>query len=203
MKFIEKVIHPANFLIEEDNSAKSYFFPSKPDVLIFQKLTISRFMWVIKYKTKTNRASKKVLKCVLDYVQIHHPETRKPAFRWLGLENGPHNESKKRVFGTDLTNSTLKRCKEDGNAKLQLQEQVRHQSLENEVDTLKTSAKSFQFGPFAPVNVPKVEAPGNGKPKRVIDWENLASTYRPQYHNQGIFYLLLLHRTNFKSPVTI
>ncbi|CAA2997792.1 E2F transcription factor-like E2FE [Olea europaea subsp. europaea] len=135
--------------------------------------------------------------------KIHHPETRKPAFRWLGLENGPHNESKKRVFGTDLTNSTLKRCKEDGNAKLQLQKQVRHQSLENEVDTLKTSAKSFQFGPFAPVNEPKVEAPGNGKPKRVIDWENLASTYRPRYHNQGIFYLLLLHRTNFKSPVTI
>ncbi|CAI9753907.1 unnamed protein product [Fraxinus pennsylvanica] len=118
--------------------------------------------------------------------KIHHPETRKPAFRWLGLENASHNESKKRVFGTDITNSTLKRCKVDGNAKLQLQKQGKHQSLENEDDTLKTSAKSFQFGPFAPVNVPKVEASGNGKPKQVIDWESLASTHRPQYHNQAL-----------------
>ncbi|CAA3018233.1 E2F transcription factor-like E2FE [Olea europaea var. sylvestris] len=119
--------------------------------------------------------------------KIHHPETRKPAFRWLGLqENGPANESKKRVFGTDLTNSTLKRCKVDGNAELQLQKQVKNQSSENEVDTSRTSAKSFQFGPFAPVNVPKVEASGNGKPKQVIHWESLASTYRPQYHNQAL-----------------
>lgn len=76
----------------------------------------------------------------------------------------------------------------DGNAELQLQKQVKNQSSENEVDTSRTSAKSFQFGPFAPVNVPKVDASGNGKPKQVIDWKSLASTYRPQYHNQGIFY---------------
>ncbi|KAL2492831.1 E2F transcription factor-like E2FE [Abeliophyllum distichum] len=119
--------------------------------------------------------------------KIHHPETRKPAFRWLGLqENGPSNESKKRAFGTDLTNSTLKRCNVNGNTELQLQKQVKRQSSENEVDISRTGVKSFQFGPFAPVNVPKVEASDNGKAKQVIDWETLASTYRPQYHNQAL-----------------
>ncbi|KAL3645341.1 E2F/DP winged-helix DNA-binding domain [Castilleja foliolosa] len=57
--------------------------------------------------------------------KTHHPETRKPAFRWLGLNGKPQNgvpnnsgstESKKRVFGADITNVAAKRFKVDEDA---------------------------------------------------------------------------------------
>lgn len=55
----------------------------------------------------------------------------------------------------------------------------------------KHSAKSFVFGPFSPVGVLRV---GNRNEKQPKDWENLASTFRPQYHNQGIFVDFILNR---------
>ncbi|KAI7986029.1 E2F transcription factor-like E2FE [Camellia lanceoleosa] len=121
--------------------------------------------------------------------KTHHPESRKSAFRWLGTrgksDNGSAyssvlNESNKRIFGTEITNTSFKRTKVD---------------LENEVDKsnfeqdLRHSSKNFQFGPFAPVtvSVSKFGATQNSTVKQGHDLESLASTYRPQYHNQGIF----------------
>lgn len=131
-------------------------------------------------------------------MQTHHPETRKPAFRWLGLNGKPDNrtadsltlsDSKKRIFGTDLTNATTKRLKMDENAfpALKPHNQVRvKQEKENE-DERVTVAKSYQFGPFAPANAPQVGDSHDEKGKQAVDWESLASSYRPQYHNQGTF----------------
>ncbi|KAG8379047.1 hypothetical protein BUALT_Bualt07G0047700 [Buddleja alternifolia] len=132
--------------------------------------------------------------------KTHHPETRKPAFRWLGLNGKPDNngnvdsmaliESRKRVFGTDLTNTNTKRLKvaEDGSQVLKphISTRIKLESSENEVETTRTSVKSYQFGPFAPANVPKVGNSHDEKGKQVVDWESLAATYRPQYHNQAL-----------------
>ncbi|XP_028051662.1 E2F transcription factor-like E2FE isoform X6 [Camellia sinensis] len=143
--------------------------------------------------------------------KTHHPETRKPAFRWLGTrgksDNGSANtsvlnESKKRIFGTEITNTSFKRTKVvstiDENSKqitkTHLQMLVKCEDLENEVDKsnfeqdLRHSSKNFQFGPFAPVtvHVSKFGATQNSTVKQVHDWESLASTYRPQYYNQAL-----------------
>ncbi|KAI3454563.1 hypothetical protein Pfo_011226 [Paulownia fortunei] len=130
--------------------------------------------------------------------KTHHPETRKPAFRWLGLNGKPDirtadsvglSESKKRMFGTDLTNTTTKRFKVDEDAHHVLKPhnpmRVKHET-ENEDERTRMAAKSYQFGPFAPANVPKVGVSHDEKGKQVVDWESLASTYRPQYHNQAL-----------------
>ncbi|XP_012846960.1 PREDICTED: E2F transcription factor-like E2FE isoform X2 [Erythranthe guttata] len=130
--------------------------------------------------------------------KIHHPETRKPAFRWLGLNGKPDNgivDSKKRIFGTDLTN-TAKRFKVDEDG-LQILKPVNLMRVKNETEnendrTTTMGAKSYLFGPFAPANVPQVGVSNDYKGKQVVDWESLASTYRPKYHNQGIFLKLLI-----------
>uniref|UniRef100_A0A5B6ZH65 Putative E2F transcription factor-like E2FE isoform X2 n=1 Tax=Davidia involucrata TaxID=16924 RepID=A0A5B6ZH65_DAVIN len=145
--------------------------------------------------------------------KTHHPETRKPAFRWLGMtgkfENGSAsalvlNESKKRTFGTEITNTNSKRSKVvspvDGNTNQVMKMQVKGEILENEVDKSnleqdsRQSLKNYQFGPFAP----KAGASEN-KVKQVHDWESLASTYRPQYHNQALKDLFAHYLEAWKS----
>lgn len=140
--------------------------------------------------------------------KTHHPENRKPAFRWLGMrgrgENASAsvsglNEPKKRAFGTEITNTNFKRNKQDPlidgtlnqTKNIQLEKHMKEESFEFEVERSNSEQESkqylkhYQFGPFAPVNVPKVVASDNNI-KKVHDWENLASTYRPQYHNQAL-----------------
>ncbi|CAK9138669.1 unnamed protein product [Ilex paraguariensis] len=141
--------------------------------------------------------------------KIHHPETRKPAFRWLGMPGKSEstsavawllNESKKRTFGTELTNANIKRTKvvssicvnPDQDMKMQLQAQVKCETLQNEVERSnleqdsRQTPQNYQFGPFAPVTVAQAGAPEKNKENQVHDWESLASTYRPQYHNQAL-----------------
>ncbi|XP_055826711.1 E2F transcription factor-like E2FE [Solanum dulcamara] len=141
--------------------------------------------------------------------KTHHPETRKPAFRWLGQRERSEdksvdalcaNESKKRVFGTELTNTTIKRSRvtlpmdgiSDELTRKQLLTEVKCEHLENDFHIpkqepgLTTSKKSYHFGPFAPPTVPQVEVSETDRMKRVHDWESLASSYRPQYHNQAL-----------------
>nr|GMC74353.1 E2F transcription factor-like E2FE [Ipomoea batatas] len=158
--------------------------------------------------------------------KTHHPETRKPAFRWLGLkgksenqaanaseDNLGCNQSRKRVFGTELTNTTTKRCKLDKSKdafgelmKSKLAAQVKCENLENEFDRPKqdlgsrTNRKSYQFGPFAPVTVPKFEASESGERTKVIrELESLASTYHPQYHNKALRDLFSHYMEAWKS----
>ncbi|CAA0820888.1 E2F transcription factor-like E2FE [Striga hermonthica] len=130
--------------------------------------------------------------------KTHHPETRKPSFRWLGLNERPDNgitnsvvftESKKRVFGTDLTNVTAKRFKLDGGSQHVLKPhnpmRIKHET-ESEDERTRMAGRNYHYGPFAPANAPKVAGSNGDKEKQVVDWENLSFSYRPQYHNQAI-----------------
>ncbi|KAJ8536381.1 hypothetical protein K7X08_034782 [Anisodus acutangulus] len=138
--------------------------------------------------------------------KTHHPETRKPAFRWLGLRERSEdksvdalcaNESKKRVFGTELTNTTIKRSRvaltmdgiSDEATRKRLLTEVKCENLENDIHIPKQEPgckKSYHFGPFAPPTVSQAEVSETDRMKRVHDWESLASSYRPQYHNQAL-----------------
>ncbi|XWS60671.1 hypothetical protein CRYUN_Cryun07bG0055900 [Craigia yunnanensis] len=137
--------------------------------------------------------------------KTHTVDSRKPAFRWLGLrgksEKGSADalvlhECKKKVFGTDVTNISFKRNKVDSSNDLNLnqckkmQKQIKVENLvtvadRNSSEDSKQGSKSYQFGPFAPLNLTKIGKSENNV-KRVHDWESLASTYRPQYHNQAL-----------------
>ncbi|XVE83880.1 hypothetical protein DITRI_Ditri16bG0123600 [Diplodiscus trichospermus] len=148
--------------------------------------------------------------------KTHHPESRKPAFRWLGLETKLHNgsnmalvvdESKKRMFGTEITNHSLKRTKADSSVHRKLQQKenmamhIKQESIEydREMDKLeeqlKESSKGFVFGPFTPAGMPS----GNKNVRQVRDWESLAYTYKPQYLNQALSDLFVHYMEAWKS----
>lgn len=132
--------------------------------------------------------------------KTHQAETRKPAFRWLGLRERTEDstacppvstETKKRTFGTEITNISFKRNKADfvgGEDAKQTKQQFKIENVESECNhsekDIRPVSRSYQYGPFAPVTVAKVVEQKNTKP--VHDLENLASTYRPQYHNQAL-----------------
>lgn len=134
--------------------------------------------------------------------QTHHPESKKPAFRWLGW-NGNNvstvsldlKESNKRTFGTDITNHNMKKSKmglqNDWNSN-QNRENLpalnRCKGSENDCCENKTNqptTKSFHFGPFFP-EVPSTNESKDKIVSRIQDMEKLASTYFPRYHNPGI-----------------
>ncbi|KAM7479943.1 hypothetical protein LguiA_028156 [Lonicera macranthoides] len=139
--------------------------------------------------------------------KINHPETRKHAFRWLGmgqkLQSGSYIETRKRTFGTEL-NTSFKRSKVASPADVsreqlmetQLQRQIKCENYNNEVDKsnleqgLRYDLKNNEFGPFAPVNVSVSEFGyyDSKKESQVCDWESLTSNHRPQYQNQGMIY---------------
>lgn len=71
---------------------------------------------------------------------------------------------------------------------------IKHECVENDnkmKQHLKQSSRGFVFGPFTPGGMPT----GNKNKRPVGDWESLASTYKPQYLNQGTFFdsLLKIH----------
>ncbi|XP_043723529.1 E2F transcription factor-like E2FE isoform X2 [Telopea speciosissima] len=152
--------------------------------------------------------------------KTHHAESRKPAFRWLGitekLENGSagsfnSEDSRKRVFGTEITNTNFKRNKvnslmdEKAKQKPNIQMQMNHENRSNDMGRSqieqqpKQSSKDFVFGPFSPVVMPKVGDLDKNNVKRVQDWEGLASSYRPQYHNQALNDLFAHYLEAWKS----
>ncbi|XWS48112.1 hypothetical protein CRYUN_Cryun13aG0045000 [Craigia yunnanensis] len=153
--------------------------------------------------------------------KIHTVDTRKPAFRWLGLrgksEKGSADalvlhESKKKVFGTDVTNISLKRNKVDSsndqnlNQCTKTKKQIKVENLMTVADRSSSEdsqqgSKSYQFGPFAPVNLTKIGDSENNV-KRVPDWESLSSTYRPQYHNHALKDLFAHYMEAWKSWYT-
>lgn len=120
-------------------------------------------------------------------LQTRHMESGKPAYRWLGWRGkvkseldtaSDLSEPKKRVFGSDITNYNSKRSKVDsvvGDSNSDEKEVKQH-----------AKHKGIDFGPFAPVSMFKAEDERGKLVRQVQEWENLASTYRPQYYNQGI-----------------
>ncbi|KAF7838383.1 E2F transcription factor-like E2FE [Senna tora] len=149
--------------------------------------------------------------------KTHTSDTRKPAFRWLGLkgktenESTNPNESRKRIFGSDITNISFKRNKVDlfsngdFNQNPKMQNEVDSDSWLGQEDKsnlkqdIKQSSKSYQFGPFAPSFVPKVNASENSDAKPVHDWDSLATAYRPQYQNQALRELFSHYMEAWKS----
>ncbi|XP_059641715.1 E2F transcription factor-like E2FF isoform X2 [Cornus florida] len=144
--------------------------------------------------------------------KTHHPESGKPAFRWLGMKetfkDGSATDldlpkSKRRAFGTEITNTNSKRSKadfsldknSDQKPNMTMPMNMKLNNLENKLESnslehhMKHTSKDFIFGPFTPASMPKVENSENESVRRLQNWENLAS-YHPQYHNpvlDGLF----------------
>lgn len=154
--------------------------------------------------------------------KMRHPESGKPAFRWLGLKGYPKTKaltldttnSKQRAFGTDITNSVdLKRNRIDSVSDWSSKDVT--VAMHGNIDFIKVecdenitmqqqpppqrSSKEFVFGPFTPVTAHKVGTSGNKKLKQDQNWENLADTYRPQYHNKALNDLLGHYSEAWKS----
>ncbi|PPE00509.1 hypothetical protein GOBAR_DD02459 [Gossypium barbadense] len=135
--------------------------------------------------------------------KTHHPESRKPAFRWLGwgakLHNGSTtalelNKSKKRTFGTEITNQNLKRTKANSSIHRKLNQKentgmhIKLDSVEHDhkmQQHSKQCSKGFAFGPFTPAAISSGNR-NNRNVRPIRDWESLASIYKPQYLNQAL-----------------
>ncbi|XP_047314113.1 E2F transcription factor-like E2FE isoform X2 [Impatiens glandulifera] len=133
--------------------------------------------------------------------KTHHPETRKPAFRWLGIQGAMETEgvdplfvqhSKKRLFGTDISNISYKKAKivstDEGSEQIIKSDkqltQMKSKSLETVADTgeLKPDSNVYQFGPFAPVDD---QFPSSCE-YRIRELERLASDRPIQYQNHAL-----------------
>ncbi|KAF8092329.1 hypothetical protein N665_0417s0026 [Sinapis alba] len=127
--------------------------------------------------------------------KTHIPGTRKPAYKWLGSKSltergatlfNSTNESKKRVFGTEITNLTTKRNKTDCSSNYKL---IGYKKEETEA-----AAKSYVFGPFSPIaaasNKKNYNSVGTNNNGRLQDLEALSSSYKPQYCNHDVTGLL-------------
>ncbi|KVI02433.1 E2F Family [Cynara cardunculus var. scolymus] len=102
------------------------------------------------------------------------------------------NNSKRRAFGTDITNhDDSKRHRIDSFSDWSSKEvsvamhmnldSVKVECDENLTMPPQCNSKEFVFGPFTPATAHKIGPSGNKKIKQAQDWENLADTYRPQY----------------------
>lgn len=141
--------------------------------------------------------------------KTHTTDTRKNAFRWLGprekwtgsVDALIIDDPKKRMFGTEITNTDFKRNKMSPlvegvpNINSKAQKQSKNEKLIKELSRSKSeqdskeNSKSYQFGPFAPHNIPKVIASrteNRSTQHQPRDWQSLASEYSPQYHNQAL-----------------
>ncbi|RAL46863.1 hypothetical protein DM860_005142 [Cuscuta australis] len=133
--------------------------------------------------------------------KIRHPESGKPAFRWIGQVGNPGSGSSsvangnglKRAFGADITNTMSKRHKADSSADVKpcdygpqaKQGYFKDENSKVSPERHKQVTKDFEFGPFSPISVPRevlVNISGGG---HIHNWENLASTYRPRYCNKA------------------
>ncbi|KAK4786136.1 hypothetical protein SAY86_002825 [Trapa natans] len=152
--------------------------------------------------------------------KTHNPETRKPAFRWLGWRGVPvdgfpcpaaseKSESRKRMFGTDLTNYDSKRTKVEPSINLKYPLTVKLENSENSCDNkseveqlLDHDAGGYVFGPFAPKAVIQQTVSVQNGAMQNRDWESLASTHRPHYHNQALSDLFVHYMEAWKSWYT-
>ncbi|CAL5198303.1 unnamed protein product [Lathyrus oleraceus] len=146
--------------------------------------------------------------------KTHTTDTRKPAFRWLGLKgktwneaslyNSNQNESKKRAFGNDVTNISFARNRTDSFISGDFSQSFKKQkTMENDSglgqEDKKQTSTNYQFGPFAPAFVSKSGTSENTKVKQVHDWESLASEHSPQYQNQALKELYSHYMEAWKS----
>ncbi|XP_010550096.1 PREDICTED: E2F transcription factor-like E2FF [Tarenaya hassleriana] len=150
--------------------------------------------------------------------KTHIPETRKPAYRWLGWKGMSQNRSlvdlnepkKRRIFGMEITNLCSKRNKAEfttnqkPNGKenaIKGKNQERIYKMDPQRYSKPNQNKSFVYGPFTPTSVSRINDVGNNDTQtpRLQDLENLASTHRPQYCNQALTGLLGHYTEAWKS----
>ncbi|PRQ50257.1 putative transcription factor E2F-DP family [Rosa chinensis] len=159
---------------------------------------VKLFVWdaqnVSVMRTKVRRIydTANVLLSVNLIEKTHTADTGKSAYRWLGLNgrrdglnlNSEPNleQAKKRSFGTDLTNTCSKRSKVM-EKRVQDQGEVENCNSDCCGANSKESSKSYQFGLFALVAVPRAR---KGVDINKICWESLGAYYRPQYQNQAL-----------------
>lgn len=142
-------------------------------------------------------------------LQTRHPDSGKPAFKWIGvqgqLKQGSsaalnEHESKRRVFGSDITNTCSKRYRADYSLdkKLKQTESTQncalHQNIKDNGKSLfeqhqKPGSKDFEFGPFKPSGVLNMRISDKRNVEQIEDWDNLASLYQPRYRNEGNFWI--------------
>ncbi|CAN1317488.1 E2F transcription factor-like E2FE [Linum perenne] len=155
--------------------------------------------------------------------KTHTADSRKPAFRWIGLNKNHDSstsaplancESRKRVFGADVTNISFKRKKLDSsvhddkirNAKMHT-DQVKVDDEVIGVEGANLSQESvhesrnYQFGPFAPAAVLR-DSGAEREATQIRDWDTLGSTFRPQYHNQALRDLFVHYMEAWQSWYT-
>lgn len=104
----------------------------------------------------------------------------------------------RRTFGTEITNTIPKRCRDDSSSDLMSNGQVKRLKVAKD-DELKDKnqisaeqhdergTKDFVFGPFGPSSLPKSGVSGKENLKHIQNLEDLASKYYPQYQNKGNF----------------
>ncbi|KAG8384771.1 hypothetical protein BUALT_Bualt04G0153200 [Buddleja alternifolia] len=150
--------------------------------------------------------------------KIRDPESGKPAFRWIGMNRSctygsstalDVKNSKRRVFGTEITNTMVKRCNTNSSIDWKNKNVNKEKCLEDKSKSVKDDlpteqhqkcgSKDFVFGPFAPPNVINSEARENQNEMQIQDWENLSSVYRPQYRNQAVSDLFHHYADAWKS----
>lgn len=145
---------------------------------------------------------------LLANLQIRDPQSGKPAFRWIGMERTSKygssaaldvKSSKRRVFGTEISNTVVKRCNVNSSIDLNMGKCLKDKSksVKDDLSTAqheKHVLKEFVFGPFTP-NVTNSEAHLNKNHRRIPDWENLSCAYQPQYRNQGTYKIFQLNNS--------
>lgn len=137
--------------------------------------------------------------------KTHHIETRKPAFKWLGL-NGKQsevtiavpskiNQNNKRSFGMDVTNMDLSKRRKlmavDDKKYMETQSNKEDAKAHNATTVQKKlETEDYCFGPFTPVVASKKEDTCEEQSEKAahIDdaWQDLATNFRPDYHNQAL-----------------
>ncbi|CAL9102483.1 unnamed protein product, partial [Musa textilis] len=156
----------------------------------------------------------------INLIEKTQVEARKPAFRWLGLKEGKMKADNtvtvvapgpkkpmKRAFGTEITNVDSKKSRPNLTADTKpTKVQTKCEDLNecNRVALKQVGSKSgYAFGPFHPNGVMKRGADVEVKcGKGVQDWESLAASFRPQYHNQGPINIFIYFIRQFSSICT-
>ncbi|CAA6672596.1 unnamed protein product [Spirodela intermedia] len=149
--------------------------------------------------------------------KTQNSESRKPAFRWLGIEGKSTHAAtvplapiakqwNKRAFGTDVTNTDLKKSKSIPSVEGKQRKVIRSRSEDLKECNLTAQrqlqgSKGHAFGPFCPISVAKGEHEANGadEEKALLDWEAMAASFHPQYHNQALSELFAHYMEAWKS----
>jgi len=136
-------------------------------------------------------------------MQTHVPETKKPAYRWLGsktiFENRfidgsaslcDRNVPKKRAFGTELTNVNAKRNKSGCSKEDSKRNGNQNTSIvikQEQCDDVKPDVKNFASGSSTPAGTSESNDMGNNiRPRgRLGVIEALSTLYQPSYCNPG------------------